>query len=97
MQVGNGWIDDNLCTKGMYDYFWSHGLNSDETHAAIERNCDFESGNFSGECNKYINIADGEIGNINIYNIYAQPCDSAESKIGASRRTYLVSCMPCYF
>ncbi|MED6120324.1 hypothetical protein PIB30_019835 [Stylosanthes scabra] len=77
--VGNGWIDDSLCTKGMYDYFWSHGLSSDESHSGIEKNCDYVSGNFSDECDKYISMASDEVGDINIYNIYAHPCDSSSS------------------
>ncbi|KAK7383102.1 hypothetical protein VNO78_28771 [Psophocarpus tetragonolobus] len=82
--IGNGWIDDNMCAKGMYDYFWTHALNSDETHEGIQRHCDFESGNLTSECNKYQNKGDIEIGSIDIYNIYAPPCDSAASKASAS-------------
>ncbi|XP_020961392.1 serine carboxypeptidase II-3 [Arachis ipaensis] len=77
--VGNGWIDDNLCTKGMYDYYWSHALSSDESHSGIEKYCDYVSGNFSYECIKYMNMADVEVGDIDIYNIYAPPCDSSSS------------------
>ncbi|XP_072054538.1 serine carboxypeptidase 1-like isoform X4 [Arachis hypogaea] len=77
--VGNGWIDDNLCTKGMYDYYWSHALSSDESHSGIEKNCDYVSGNFSNECIKYMNMADVEVGDIDIYNIYAPPCDSSSA------------------
>ncbi|XP_015972453.1 serine carboxypeptidase 1 isoform X1 [Arachis duranensis] len=77
--VGNGWIDDNLCTKGMYDYYWSHALSSDESHSGIEKNCDYVSGNFSNECIKYMNMADVEVGDIDIYNIYAPLCDSSSS------------------
>ncbi|RDX96683.1 Serine carboxypeptidase II-3, partial [Mucuna pruriens] len=82
--IGNGWIDDNMCTKGMYDYFWTHGLNSDETNEGIQRHCDFENGNITSECNKYQNRGEEEIGSIDIYDIYAPPCDSTATKPGAS-------------
>lgn len=93
MQIGNGWIDDNLCTKGMYDYFWMHALNSVETHEGIEKNCDFGNFNFTSECVKYQNIADDELGNIDIYNIYAPLCNSSATKTAASPTTYSVSCI----
>ncbi|XP_004499087.1 serine carboxypeptidase 1-like isoform X2 [Cicer arietinum] len=86
--IGNGWIDDNLCTKGMYDYFWMHALNSVETHEGIEKNCDFGNFNFTSECVKYQNIADDELGNIDIYNIYAPLCNSSATKTAASPTTY---------
>ncbi|XP_057425077.1 serine carboxypeptidase 1-like [Lotus japonicus] len=77
--IGNGWIDDKYCNKGMYDYFWTHGLNSDETRKGIEKHCDFKTSNFTSECVKYTNRADTEMGNIDIYNIYAPLCNSTES------------------
>lgn len=88
VQIGNGWIDDKYCNKGMYDYFWTHGLNSDETRKGIEKHCDFKTSNFTIECVKYTNRADTEMGNIDIYNIYAPLCNSTESSA-----TNSVSCM----
>ncbi|RHN77358.1 putative carboxypeptidase D [Medicago truncatula] len=82
--VGNGWIDDNFCTKGMYDYFWMHALNSDQTHKGIEKHCDFRKFNVTNECVGYENIADDELGNIDVYNIYAPVCNSSATKYGAS-------------
>jgi len=87
MQIGNGWIDDNMCAKGMYDYFWTHALNSDETHEGIERHCDFESGNLTSECNKYQRRGDDEIGVIDIYDIYGPPCDFAATKAAQTPRS----------
>lgn len=78
--VGNGWIDDNLCTKGMYDYFWMAGLNSDETHEGIQKLCDFGNFNVTNECNLYQSRANDELGNIDIYNIYAPLCNSSATK-----------------
>jgi serine carboxypeptidase-like clade 2 len=92
VQVGNGWIDDNYCTKGMYDYFWMQSLNSDETHQGIEKLCDFRNFNLTNECVGYQNKADDELGNINVYNIYAPLCNSSATKI-----SYSVSYITCYF
>ncbi|XP_039688788.1 serine carboxypeptidase 1-like isoform X2 [Medicago truncatula] len=82
--VGNGWIDDNLCTKGMYDYFWMAGLNSDETHEGIDKLCDFGNFNYTNECNLYQSRANDELGNIDIYNIYAPFCNSSATKTSYS-------------
>lgn len=79
MQIGNAWIDDNTGNRGMYDYFWTHALNSDETNAGINNYCDFITGNFSSTCLKYQNQGDEEVGNVDIYNIYAPLCQSTTS------------------
>ncbi|XP_057425107.1 serine carboxypeptidase 1-like [Lotus japonicus] len=77
--IGNAWIDDNYCSKGMYDYFWTHGLISDETHKGLQKHCNFKHANLTSECNKYADRVDEELGNIDIYNIYAPLCNSSES------------------
>ncbi|CAK9178703.1 unnamed protein product [Ilex paraguariensis] len=69
--MGNAWIDDNTNTKGMYDFYWTHALNSDETHVGIDKYCDYITGNYSDTCNQYQNQGDYEYGNIDIYNTYA--------------------------
>lgn len=68
-----------------------HALNSDETHEGIEKHCEFEKINFTNECNKYLNRASDEVGNIDLYNIYAPRCDSAATKTDASTPIYSVS------
>ncbi|XP_062100210.1 serine carboxypeptidase 1-like [Humulus lupulus] len=78
--IGNAWIDDNTGEQGIYEYYWSHALNSDETHAGIQKYCDFVTGNFSSICEQYLGQGDGELGNIDIYNIYAPLCHSSASK-----------------
>nr|KAJ0211866.1 hypothetical protein LSAT_V11C400205690 [Lactuca sativa] len=72
--IGNAWIDDNTSYEGMYDYYWTHALNSDETNEGIKKYCDYVTGNFSEECYKYQDQGDGEYGGIDIYNIYAPLC-----------------------
>ncbi|KAL6316075.1 hypothetical protein AAG906_015582 [Vitis piasezkii] len=75
--IGNAWIDDNTSLKGIYDYIWTHALSSDESNAGIQKYCDFTTGNFSTKCLDYTNQADGEVGHIDIYNIYAPLCHSS--------------------
>ncbi|KAJ4836419.1 hypothetical protein Tsubulata_031100 [Turnera subulata] len=78
--IGNAWIDDSTGVKGRFDYSWTHALNSDETHAAINKYCDFLTGNFSDLCFKYLSQAYDEAGNIDWDNIYAPICLSDEQK-----------------
>ena len=97
MQVGNGLLDDNLCTKGRYDYYWTHALNSDETHAGIEKNCgDFSISNVTNlrECFIYEIKSEDELQNIDVYNIYAPVCNSSAAKNGSS---YSVSYTICIY
>lgn len=81
MQIGNAWIDDNTSIKGIYDYLWTHALNSDETNAAINQYCDYTTGNFSDLCYKYQGKGGQEAGNLDIYNIYAPICVTSTPKL----------------
>ncbi|XP_008220190.1 PREDICTED: serine carboxypeptidase II-3-like [Prunus mume] len=77
--IGNPWVDDYDGDMGVYDYLWTHALNSDETHAAIHKHCaDFASDKPSDTCLKYQLRSDRECGDI--YNIYAPLCRISESK-----------------
>lgn len=53
VQIGNVVIDDNATDEGIYDYYWTHALNYDETNAGINEYCGYGSGNFSAECFHY--------------------------------------------
>lgn len=79
MQIGNAWIDDSTGQLGIYDYLWTHALNSDETNAGIHKYCDFASDNSSSSCDKYQNQAMDEAGNVDIYNIYAPLCKISQA------------------
>ncbi|KAI8548715.1 hypothetical protein RHMOL_Rhmol07G0295300 [Rhododendron molle] len=78
--IGNPYIDDGTTVKGIYDYYWTHALISDETHAGITRHCDFVSGNFSRTCKLYRNQAFVEHGKLDLYDIYAPLCNSSAPK-----------------
>ncbi|XP_076904593.1 serine carboxypeptidase 1-like [Bidens hawaiensis] len=85
MAIGNAWIDDTTSYEGMYDYYWTHALNSDETHAGIDKYCDYASGNFSDTCEEYQSQGDYEYGEIDPYNIYAPLCHNDAHKPGFPR------------
>lgn len=82
--IGNVWIDDNTSNQGIYDYYWTHALNSDETHAGITQYCGFVTGNFTPNCTLYLEQGIFELGNIDPYNIYAPLCQSSSSKVPSS-------------
>ncbi|XVF45172.1 hypothetical protein PTKIN_Ptkin02bG0183600 [Pterospermum kingtungense] len=72
--MGNALIDSETSSRGMYDFFWTHAIISDEVHQGITSSCNFSSSTSSEDCSYY----DGEVGkhlsNIDIYNIYAPLC-----------------------
>ncbi|KAF7831572.1 serine carboxypeptidase II-3-like [Senna tora] len=78
--IGNALIDDATHSKGQFDYLWTHGLYSDETHAAIDNYCDFASQNFSLQCFNAMNKAVSEMGAIDYLNIYAPLCHDTSLK-----------------
>ncbi|KAF8022939.1 hypothetical protein BT93_F0452 [Corymbia citriodora subsp. variegata] len=82
--IGNALIDENMFLKGMYEFFWTHALNSDETHAGIMKNCDFVTGKSSIACDEYQDRGDQEPGDLDIYNIYAPLCNPAGPKSSSS-------------
>ncbi|XP_040996999.1 serine carboxypeptidase 1-like [Juglans microcarpa x Juglans regia] len=86
--IGNAWIDDNTGTLGIYDYFWTHALNSDDTNAGIHRYCDFDTGDFSSKCEQYQSLGDQEVGGLDIYNIYAPLCNGSAPNSGSSVKNF---------
>ncbi|XP_062174006.1 serine carboxypeptidase-like 40 isoform X1 [Alnus glutinosa] len=74
--IGNAIINDETDERGMYDYFATHALVPDRLVSQIQKYCDFspKAGNQSSECYAATNALN--IGNINIYNIYAPLCFS---------------------
>ncbi|KAJ4970367.1 hypothetical protein NE237_003466 [Protea cynaroides] len=76
--IGNAVINDETDQIGMYEYFWTHALISDETNYFIKKYCDFSPAatTESSLCLKGANEANTDINSINIYNIYAPLCFS---------------------
>lgn len=81
VQIGNAWVDEDTGVLGIYDYLWSHALNSDETNAGIHKYCESGSGSgnssSSSKCDEYQSKGFDELGSIDLYNIYAPVCNDS--------------------
>lgn len=63
--------------SGMYDFFWSHALLSDEHHNAILENCNFSSqASVTEKCQESMDEGDADRGTVYFYDIYAPLCGS---------------------
>jgi serine carboxypeptidase-like clade II len=78
MKIGNAVINDWTDTKGMYDYFWTHALISDETADGINKHCNFTADDSSELCDEAASEASESLRDIDIYNIYAPNCQSSK-------------------
>ncbi|XP_072974947.1 serine carboxypeptidase II-3-like isoform X3 [Typha angustifolia] len=79
IMIGNAVINDETDARGMYDYFWTHALISDDTIEAIHEYCNFsdDSGDQHEQCQQAIEST--QLGNLDIYNIYASLCLSTDT------------------
>nr|GMD91448.1 putative serine carboxypeptidase-like 23 [Ipomoea batatas] len=76
--VGNPYLDYETRMKGMMEYYWSHGLISDDLYNDILSTCDFSSPDSpSDKCQDLVdNQTAREMGNVYLYDIYAPLCHS---------------------
>ncbi|KAD4179342.1 hypothetical protein E3N88_27933 [Mikania micrantha] len=72
--IGNAIIDTEMHLKGKFDHWWTHAIISDSTHDAIVKYCDFASNSSSAMCDHVTHKAWNEIGDTDVYNIYAPIC-----------------------
>ncbi|KAK3189636.1 hypothetical protein Dsin_029197 [Dipteronia sinensis] len=73
--VGNALTDDYHDHLGLFQFLWSAGLVSDDTYKLLNVLCDFQSFiHTSSSCDKILDIASEELGNIDPYSIYTPPC-----------------------
>ncbi|KAJ4979108.1 hypothetical protein NE237_009888 [Protea cynaroides] len=78
--VGNAVTDDYHDYVGTFEYWWTHGLISDETYRTLNVTCDFQSSMHpSDACNQALNVASTEQGNIDPYSIFTPPCNDTSS------------------
>jgi len=79
--VGNAWTDSPYDNYGAAFDWWTHALISDKTFQGLNDTCDFfDIGPLTYDpaaCANYQNIASNEMGNIDIYQIYADVCLSS--------------------
>jgi len=75
--VGNAWTSMPIDNYGAVTFWWTHAIISDETYSGIVANCNFSDvGPLSvgDSCDNFVNRAQSEMGNINIYDIYVNVC-----------------------
>jgi len=73
--VGNAVIDDYHDYIGTFEYWWTHGLISDETYEKLQLACEFDVYEHpSEECKKILEVAAAEQGKIDAYSIYTPTC-----------------------
>ncbi|XP_073117390.1 serine carboxypeptidase II-3 [Elaeis guineensis] len=90
IMIGNGVINDETDEKGMFDYFWTHALISDETIDAIHKYCNFSpnASNEPKQCVQTVENAYELVTTLDIYNIYAPLCTS--QGVTPSPKTYSI-------
>ncbi|VVB10910.1 unnamed protein product [Arabis nemorensis] len=87
--VGNGLMDDFHDRLGLFQYIWSLGFISDQTYTLLKLQCGFEPFIHSSKaCNKVLEIADKEIGNIDQYSVFTPACvaNASQSKMLLKKR-----------
>lgn len=91
MQVGNGVMNSETDFIGTFQYPWTHALISDQLYQQVIGSC--TDSNFDAElCNNLENQVYSEMGNIDLYSIYAPICldDSSElARVSANSRISL--------
>ncbi|OIT36033.1 serine carboxypeptidase-like 40 [Nicotiana attenuata] len=71
--IGNAVINEDTDNVGMYEYFASHALISDQTFLDIQKYCYSDFYN-EEKCNKAGAVSDNNTDNLDIYNIYFPLC-----------------------
>ncbi|KAK2421954.1 serine carboxypeptidase [Trifolium repens] len=87
--VGNAVTDDFNDQLGIFQFMWSSGMISDQTFKLFNLLCDFQSIEHpSKSCEKILEIADNELGNIDPYSVFTPPSHgSANQRV---KRTHSV-------
>jgi len=95
VQIGNSVINDHTDMQGMYDFFGTHAITSNENFRKIQHYCNFSSaGSLYKECQEAMDKADTDVSVIDIYNIYGPSCfnsnlTSKPKKTSVSEWTFL--------
>ncbi|XP_047948841.1 serine carboxypeptidase-like 40 [Salvia hispanica] len=78
--IGNAVINDETDAIGMYEYYASHALVSDEITKQVLRYCDFspKATEQSDKCNEAQQQVDKNTNNIDIYSIYSPLCHNSD-------------------
>ncbi|KAL3814784.1 hypothetical protein ACJIZ3_016052 [Penstemon smallii] len=95
--IGNAVINDETDVQGMYEYFASHAIISDETWEQIAKYCDF-SPNATTQtdlCSEAAKEVDKNTNDIDIYNIYAPMCHNTSLTRKPKKTTSALNLDPC--
>lgn len=87
MQIGNPLLEFDTDMNAQGDFFWSHGLISDSTHALLTSTCNYSqimrwvyniSESLSPECYEVYNKSAGEIGgSVDPFDVLGDKCLSS--------------------
>lgn len=78
--VGNALTDDYHDHLGLFEFMWAAGMISDETYKQLNLLCDSQSFiHSSGQCDKALDMASKELGDIDPYSIFTPPCTASSS------------------
>ncbi|CAH9113738.1 unnamed protein product [Cuscuta epithymum] len=98
IMIGNAVLHDEADEMGMYEYFASHAIISDETLEQIVKHCNFSESygdrNQTKECHVAESRVDRNVEHIDIYNIYGPLCTNTNLTNIPDKASYLVS-DPC--
>jgi len=94
IMVGNGLINSETDYIGTFQYVWSHALISDQLYEQVISTCNGSKFNI-GVCNNLEDQVYGEMGNIDIYSIYAPKCIDNSSRKARQEETEIPGYDPC--
>ncbi|XP_062100464.1 serine carboxypeptidase-like 42 [Humulus lupulus] len=85
--VGNALTDDHHDHLGLFQFMWSAGLISDETYKLLNLLCVSQPFiHSSSSCDKVLEIASEELGDIDPYSIYTLACHANGSQTNQLRK-----------
>ncbi|GFY88788.1 serine carboxypeptidase-like 29 [Actinidia rufa] len=78
--VGNALTDDYQDHLGVFEFMWAAGMISDQTYQQLNVLCDLQPFiHSSKQCDKVLDIASNELGDIDPYSIFTPPCTTSSS------------------
>ncbi|CAI9102938.1 OLC1v1001334C1 [Oldenlandia corymbosa var. corymbosa] len=96
IMIGNAAINDETDSIGMYEYWASHALISQETLKEISNNCDFSpNGTLTDKCSTITNQTEKLYDEIDVYSIYAPMCLSVGKLTPTPKPFTIMNFDPC--
>ncbi|KAF0927133.1 hypothetical protein E2562_030580 [Oryza meyeriana var. granulata] len=85
--VGNGVMDDYHDYIGTFEYWWNHGIVSDDTYRLLKASCVHDSGEHpTPACLAALNVSTAEQGDIDMYSLYTPTCNETSSAAARQQR-----------